>query len=69
MAPTDSSTIYRVIKAMGQHPQGAEVTILGNLKDDLAELEVNGWDEAIAVALMDEGLEDIASHFLPRCLL
>ena len=66
MAPEDASTIEDVIATISKRPHGATLLVVGNFNTDLAALEGRERDEGIAADLVEEGLEDMISHFLPR---
>ena len=66
LAPNDTSTIERVVEALGEGPKGAELMVAGDMNVNLAEPEDDRRDEDIAATLATEGLEDMAAHFLPQ---
>ena len=66
LAPNKTSTIERVVEALRERPEGAELLVAGDLNINFAEPEGNRREEDIAEALATEALEDMATHFLPR---
>ena len=68
LAPDDTETMERVSEAIRSRPRRAELLVAGDFNADLATLEGDRREEAIATLLATEGLEDMARHFLPRDL-
>ena len=68
LALTNTSTNELVVEAIFQHPLGAELMVVVKLKADIVDPEGNRQDKLITAALTDEGMEYMASHFLPRRL-
>ena len=66
LATDDTSTIERVVEALGSRPKGAEMLVVGDLNANLAAPEVDRRAEDIVLTIATEGLEDMARHFLPR---
>ena len=66
LAPDDTSTMDRVVKALQSQPMGAELLVTGDFNLNLATSEGGRRAEDIATMLATEGLEDMAKHFLPR---
>ena len=66
LAPDDTSTIERVVKALRDLPKGAELLVTGDLNINLASPEGDRREEHIATTIATEGLEDMAQHFLPQ---
>ena len=66
LAPNETSTIERVVKALRDRPKGAELLVAGDLNSNLATPEGDRRVEDIATTIATEGLEDMAQHFLPR---
>ena len=66
LAPDDTATMERVIKAIRIRPRGAELLVAVYFNVDLATPEGGRRAEDIARTLATEGLEDMARHFLPQ---
>ena len=66
LAPDDTLTIERFVKALRERPKGAELLVAGDLNINLAAPEGYQREEDIATTIATEGLEDMALHFLPR---
>ena len=66
LAPDDTSTIERVVKALRDRPKGAELLVVGDLNTNLAAPEGDRREEDIAATIVTEGLENMAQNFLPR---
>ena len=66
LAPDDTSTIERVVEALRDQPNGAELLVAGDLNTNLAVLEGDRREEDIAATIATEGLDYMAQHFLPR---
>ena len=66
MAPDYASTIDDAVTAIGKLNWGAALLVVGNFNTNLDLLEVRERNEVIAAALVEEGLEDMSGHFLPR---
>ena len=66
LAPDDTDTMDRVIKAIRSRPRGAELLVTGYFNVDLSTSEGDKRAEDIATTLVTEGLEDMARHFLPK---
>ena len=66
LAPDDTSTIERVVKALRECPKGAKLLVAGDLNINFAAPEGDRREEDIAATLATEGLEDMDPHFLPR---
>ena len=66
LAPDDTETMERVIKAIRSRPRGSELLVAGDFNVYLATLEGDRRAEDIATRLATEGLEDMERHFLPR---
>ena len=66
LAPSDTSTIERVVKALRDRPKGAELLVAGDLNINLAALEGDRRGEDIETTIATEVLEDMAPHFLSR---
>ena len=66
LAPDDTDTMERVIKAIRSRPRGAELLVAGDFNVDLETPEGDRRVEYIATTLATEGLDDMARHFLPR---
>ena len=66
LAPDNTETMERVTKAIRSQPRRAELLVAGDFNADLETPEGDRRAEAIATSLATEGLEDMASHFLPR---
>ena len=66
LAPDDTSTIERVVKALISRPKGAELLVAGDLHANIVAPEGDRVVEDIAATIATEGLEDMAQHFLPR---
>ena len=65
LAPNDTSTIERAVKALRERPKGAELLVVGDLNINFAEPEGDRREEDIAAILAAGVLEDMAAHFLP----
>ena len=66
LAPDNTSSIERVIKALRERPKGAELLVAGDLNINLVAPEGDPREEDITTTIATEGLEDMAPHFLPR---
>ena len=66
LAPDDTLTIEKVVKALKERPKGAELLVAGDINASLAELEGDRRGEDIAAALATERLEDTSAYFLPQ---
>ena len=66
LAPDNTETMERVSGAIRSRPRRTELLVAGDFNADLATPEGGRRAEAIATLLATEGLEDMASHFLPR---
>ena len=66
LAPGDTSTMERVVKALRSRPRGAELLVAGDFNVNLATPKGDRRAEDITTTLAAEGLEDMAQHFLPR---
>ena len=66
LAPDDTLTIERVVKAPKERPKGAAMLVAGDIDANLAAPEGDRRGEDIAAALEMEGLEDMLAHFLPK---
>ena len=65
LAPDNTLTIDRVVKAIKERPKGAELLVAGDMNPNLAEPEGYRRGEDIAAALTTEIIEDMSAHFLP----
>ena len=64
--PDETSTIESVVSALKERPRGAALLVVGYLNMNLTEPE-NYWSGTeIAAALTEEGIKDMAAHFLPH---
>ena len=66
IAPEDTTTLERVVKAIRRKPQGAKLLVAGDFNVNIAAPEGDRRAEDIATELATAGLEDMARHFLPR---
>ena len=66
LAPDDTLTIERVVKALRERPKGAELLVAGDLNINFAEPEGDRREEDIEATMTTEGLEDMVAHFLPQ---
>ena len=66
LSPDDTSTIESVVAALKDLPRGAAPMLVGDLNTTLTEPDNDRRGTEIAAALTEEGLEDMAAHFLPR---
>ena len=66
LAPDDTETMERVIKAIRSRPRGEELLVAGDFNVNLATPEGDRRAEDIVTTLAAEGLEDMARHSLPR---
>ena len=66
LAPDDTLTIERFVKALRERPKGAELLVTGDLNINFAAPEGDQREEDITATLATEGLEDMAPYFLPR---
>ena len=64
LAPDDTLTIEKFVKALKECPKGAKLLVAGDLNANFAEPEGDGKGEDIAAALVTEVLEDMSVHFL-----
>ena len=68
LTPDYTSITESVIAALKERPQGAELLVAGDLDINLADMEVDWWEEEIAAVLTTAGLGEILAHFLPQRL-
>ena len=68
LAPDNTSTIERVVKALKERPKGSELLVEVDFNANLVELEGDRRGEDILAALATEGLEDMSEHVLPQRL-
>ena len=66
LAPDKTETMERVSEAIRSRPRRAELLVAGDFNADLATPEGERRLEGIVTSLATQGLEDMASHFLPR---
>ena len=66
IAPDDAQTIERVVKALKDKLQGSALVVAGDLNTYLGEVDGDRRGTEISAALMAAGLEDMATHFMPR---
>ena len=66
LAPDDTSTIERVVKALRDRPKGAELLVAVDLNSNLAVPEGDRRAEDIAATIATEGLKNMAQRFLPQ---
>ena len=66
LAPDDTSTIERVVKALRKRPKVAELLVAGNLNINFAAPEGDQREDDIAATSATEVLEDMAPHLLPQ---
>ena len=66
LAPDNTSTVERVVKALRERLKGAELLVAGDLNINPAAPEGDRREEDIATTIATEGLEDMDPHFLPR---
>ena len=66
IAPDDAQTIERVVKALKDKPPGSALVVAGDLNTDLGEVDGDRGGTEISAALTEAGLEDMATHFMPR---
>ena len=60
LAPDDTSTIERVVKALKSRTKGAELLVVGDLNANFAAPEGDRRAEYIVETIATEGLEDMA---------
>ena len=65
LAPDNTSKIESVVDALKERPQGTALLVAGDLNKTLTEPENNKRGTDIVAALTVEGLEDMATYFLP----
>ena len=61
----DTPTIESVVAALKERPRGAALLVVGDLNTMLTEPEKERRGTDIAAALVEEGLKNMATHFLP----
>ena len=66
LAPDDTSMIESVVATIKERPQGTALLVAGDLNTTLTDPKNDRRGTEIAAALTEEGLEDMAVHFLPR---
>ena len=66
LAPDKTSTIERMIAALKERPRGTALLMTGGLNTRLTDPKNEQRGIEIAAALTEEGLKDMAAHFLPR---
>ena len=66
LAPDETLTIERVVKALRERPKGADLLVAGDLNINFAAPEGDRREEDIAATFATEVLEDMAPHLLPR---
>ena len=64
LALDDASSTERLVRAMEQRPRRAALMVVGYLNFNIVDPEGNIREEAIVENILDEGLEDMCSHFL-----
>ena len=64
--PDDTLTVDIVVAALKERPRGAALLVAVDLNTTLMEPENYQRGTDIAAAMTEEGLEDTATHFLPR---
>ena len=64
--PDDTSTIESVVITLKKRPRGAALLVAGDLNTTLTEPESNQRGTEIVAVLTEEGIKDMATHFLPR---
>ena len=65
LAPNDTSTIESVVAALKERPRGAALLVTGDLNTTLTEPDNDRRGTDIAASLTEEGINDMATHFLP----
>ena len=66
LAPDDTSTIESVVAALKEQPWGAILLVARDLNTTLIEPENDQRGTDIAAAPTEEGIEEMATDFLPR---
>ena len=66
LAHDDTLTIERVVEALRERPNGAELLVAVDLNINFAAPEGDRREEDIMATLATKGLEDMVDHFLPR---
>ena len=66
LAPDNSATIEDVFTAISQRPWGAMLLVVSDFSTNLAAPEGWEWDEGIATAMSEEGLQEMSGHLFPR---
>ena len=66
LAPDDTLKIESIVATLTDCPRGAALLVTGDLNTMLTDPENERRGMDIAAALTEEGLEDMATHFLPR---
>ena len=66
LASGENSTIESAVTALKERPRGAALMVAGDLNTTLTEPENDRRGTDIAAVLKEEGLEDVAMHFLPQ---
>ena len=64
--PDDASTTEDIVTAIEKRPRGAALLVVRNFIIDLAAPEGQDRDKVIAAELVEEVLDNMSSHFLPR---
>ena len=66
LALNDTLTIESVVAALMERPRGSALMVAGDLNTTLTEPENDRRGTEIAAELAEEGLRDMAAHFLLR---
>ena len=66
LASNDTSMIESVVAALKEQPRGAALLVAGDFNTTLTDPENERRGTEIAVALAEEGIEDMVAHFLLR---
>ena len=64
LAPDDTSSIERLVRAMEQCPRREALMVVGYMNFNIVDPEGNIIEEAIVEDILDVGLEDMCGHFL-----
>ena len=64
LAPDDTSSIERLVRAMEQCPRREALMEVGYMNFNIVDPEGNIREETIVEDILDVGLEDMCDHFL-----
>ena len=66
LAPNETSTIGRVVTALGDRPKGTALVVAVDLNTDMEDSESDRRGTEVAAAMTAAGVEDMTAHFLLR---